>query len=89
MASGMDNSHVAVTFITIRYVKIIVSKKLMDNCFLEFVHAVVMESETRDTILWEGQVSLCLGDCRFVDIMSDDSNLDRSVDELVMCAIDY
>ena len=30
-----------------------------------------------------------LGDCRFVDIMSDDSNLDRSVDELIMCAIDY
>jgi hypothetical protein len=89
MASDMDNSHVVVTFITSRYVKKIVNEKLMDNCFLEFVYAVVMESETRDIILWEGQVGLYLGDCRFVDIMSDDSNLDRSVDELIMCAIDY
>ena len=51
MASDVDNSHVVVTFITSRYVKKIVSEKLMDNCFLEFVYAVVMESETRDIIL--------------------------------------
>ncbi|OQS07145.1 ankyrin repeat, partial [Thraustotheca clavata] len=83
MAEGIEESLIAVVFVTQLYQSKVNGDNANDNCQLEFGMAkatqtaqwmipVVMEPGMRATATWSGQFKLILGNQLYIDISSDD-----------------
>lgn len=97
MAEGIEKTKVVLVFITKRYADKVNGNNEMDNCRLEFDHAVrrvqtsnmlavIMDASMRRTADWKGKIGIQLGNKLFVDMSGnvyDPSYLEAQVKQLL------